>query len=134
MRSCSWAKSFHPGKTVLVTSSLCAHVVAVCTHSSINAEQNIDELYTLQRTLRVWKIEFPILHDLSTWEVPPSTFELVPDKGLRRKANGHPQVTKVYNEMDMKEKTDGKHCGVCKVAGHKRSKCPHLPYHIGQLS
>ncbi|PPS10367.1 hypothetical protein GOBAR_AA10294 [Gossypium barbadense] len=33
---------------------------------------------------RFQKNEFPVLPDLSTWEVPPTTFELVPDRRLRR--------------------------------------------------
>ncbi|PPR83679.1 hypothetical protein GOBAR_AA37031 [Gossypium barbadense] len=62
----------------------CAHVVAACAKVSLNVDQFIDEVYTLERTLRVWENEFPVLPDLSTWEVPPTTFELVPDKGLHR--------------------------------------------------
>ncbi|KAK5792550.1 hypothetical protein PVK06_033665 [Gossypium arboreum] len=68
----------------------CAHVVAACAKVSLNVEHFIDEVYTLAHTLRVWENEFPMLPDLSTWEVPPTTFELVPDKGLRRNPKGRP--------------------------------------------
>ncbi|PPD69220.1 hypothetical protein GOBAR_DD33902 [Gossypium barbadense] len=40
------------------------------------------------RTLRVWENEFPVLPDLFTWEVPPTTFELIADRGLRRNPRG----------------------------------------------
>ncbi|KAH1046873.1 hypothetical protein J1N35_037657 [Gossypium stocksii] len=60
-----------------------------CTHTSINVEQYIDEVYTLECTLRIWGNKFPILRDLSTWEVPLSTFEFVPNKRLRKKPKGY---------------------------------------------
>ncbi|KAK5813491.1 hypothetical protein PVK06_028942 [Gossypium arboreum] len=44
----------------------CAHVVAACAKVSLNVDQFIDEVYTLERTLRVWENEFPVLPDLST--------------------------------------------------------------------
>ncbi|XP_040940151.1 uncharacterized protein [Gossypium hirsutum] len=102
----------------------CAHVVAACAKVSLNVDQFIDEVYTLERTLRVWENEFPVLPDLSTWEVPPTTFELVPDKGLRRNPKGRPQSSRIRNEMDIREKSDGKLCGVCRLQGHNRNKCP----------
>ncbi|PPD88410.1 hypothetical protein GOBAR_DD14649 [Gossypium barbadense] len=68
----------------------CAHVVAACAKVGLNVEQFIDEVYTIERTLRVWENEFPVLPDLSTWEVPPTTFKLVPEKRLRRNLKGRP--------------------------------------------
>ncbi|PPS12677.1 hypothetical protein GOBAR_AA07958 [Gossypium barbadense] len=113
---------------------LCAHVVAACAKVSLNVDQFIDEVYTLERTFCVWENEFPVLPDLSTWEAPPTTFELVLDKGLRRNPKGHPQSSKIRNEMDIREKSDGKLCRVCRLASHNRSKCPLRNYHIGQSS
>ncbi|PPR83076.1 hypothetical protein GOBAR_AA37636 [Gossypium barbadense] len=75
-------------------------------------------LYTLERTLRVWENEFPVLPDISTWEVPPTTFEFVLDKGLRRNLKGRPQSSRIHNEIDIREKSDGKLCGVYRLAGH----------------
>ncbi|PPE01172.1 hypothetical protein GOBAR_DD01815 [Gossypium barbadense] len=112
----------------------CAHIVVACAHASLNIEQFIDEVYTLKRTLRAWKNEFLVFLDLSTWEVPPTTFEFVPDKGLRRNLKGCSQSTRIHNEMDITEKTDGKLYEVCRLAGHNRSKCPQRTYHIGQSS
>ncbi|PPS02132.1 hypothetical protein GOBAR_AA18524 [Gossypium barbadense] len=48
----------------------CAHVVAACAKVLLNVDQFIDEVYTLERTLRVWENKFPVLLDLFTWEVP----------------------------------------------------------------
>ncbi|PPR99184.1 hypothetical protein GOBAR_AA21487 [Gossypium barbadense] len=112
----------------------CAHVVAACAKVSLNVDQFIDEVYTLECTLRVWENEFPVLHDLSTWEVPWINFELIPDKGLRRNPKGRPQSSRIRNEMDIREKFDGKLCGLCRVAGHNQSKCPLRNYHTGQSS
>ncbi|PPR92480.1 hypothetical protein GOBAR_AA28194 [Gossypium barbadense] len=97
---------------------------ATCAKVSLNVDQFIDEVYTLECTLCVWENEFPVLPDLSTWEVPPMTFELVLDKGLRRNLKGRPQSSRICNEMDIREKSDGKLCGVCKLLGHNRNKCP----------
>ncbi|KAK5773201.1 hypothetical protein PVK06_049506 [Gossypium arboreum] len=112
----------------------CAHIVAACAKVSLNVDQFIDEVYTLERTLRVWENEFPVLPDLSTWEVPRMNFELIPDKGLRRNPKGRPQSSRIRNKMDIREKSDGKLCGLCRVAGHNRSKCPLRNYHTGQSS
>ena len=57
--------------------------MAACAKVSLNVEQFIDDVYTLEHTLRVWENEFPVLPDVSTWEMPPITFELLPDTGLR---------------------------------------------------
>ncbi|KAH1113700.1 hypothetical protein J1N35_007078 [Gossypium stocksii] len=91
-------------------------------------------LYTLEHTLRVWKNEFPVLPDLSTWEVPQMTFELIPNKGLRRNPKGRSQSSRIRNEMDIREKSDGKLCGVCRLASHNRSKCLLQNYQTGQSS
>ncbi|PPD93738.1 hypothetical protein GOBAR_DD09313 [Gossypium barbadense] len=69
-----------------------AHVIVACARASINAEQYINEVYTHECTLYIWGNEFPVLCNLSTWEVPPLTFELVLDKGLHKKSKGHLQV------------------------------------------
>ncbi|PPS00240.1 hypothetical protein GOBAR_AA20427 [Gossypium barbadense] len=70
-------------------------------------------VYTRERTLRVWENEIPVFPDLSTWEVHPTTFELIPDKGLRRNPKGRPQSSRIHNEIDIREKSDEKLCGVC---------------------
>ncbi|PPS05387.1 hypothetical protein GOBAR_AA15267 [Gossypium barbadense] len=98
-------------------------IAGACAKVNLNVEQFVDDVYTLERTLRVWENEFPVLPDLSTWEVPPTTFELVPNRGLRRNPRGHPQSSRIRNEMDIREKSDGKRCGLCRLAGHNRSKC-----------
>ncbi|XP_017634598.1 uncharacterized protein LOC108476779 [Gossypium arboreum] len=112
----------------------CAHVVAACAKVLHNVEQFFDDVYTLERILRVWENEFPILPDLSIWEVPPTNFELVPDKGLRRNPKGRLQSSRIHNEMDIREKFDGKRCELCRLSGHNRSKCSQRNYHIGQPS
>ncbi|PPD87869.1 hypothetical protein GOBAR_DD15183 [Gossypium barbadense] len=76
--------------------------------------------------------EFPVLLDLSTWDVPPTTFELLPYRGLRKNPRGRPQSTRIRNEMDIREKSDGKRCGLCRLSGHSRNKCPQRNYHVGQ--
>ncbi|PPE01737.1 hypothetical protein GOBAR_DD01237 [Gossypium barbadense] len=101
----------------------CVHTVPVCAHALFNAEQYINKVYTLKCTLFIWGNEFPAFCDLSTWEVPSLTFKLVLDKGLCRKPKGRPQVTKIRNKMDMREKTDDKLCDMCKIFGHNRTKC-----------
>ncbi|KAL1172171.1 hypothetical protein V6Z11_A05G331900 [Gossypium hirsutum] len=85
----------------------CAHAMAVCTKVSFNVEQFFDNVYTLKCTLRIWENEFPVLLDLSTWKVPPMTFELVPDKGLHKNLKGYPQSSRIHNEMDIRKKSDG---------------------------
>ncbi|PPR86335.1 hypothetical protein GOBAR_AA34354 [Gossypium barbadense] len=102
-----------------------------CAKVSLNVDQFINEVYTLKRTLRVWENEFPVFPDLFTWEVPSTTFELVPNKGLRKNLKSCPQSSRIYNEIDIRKNSDGKLCGVCKLVGYNRSKCPLRNYHIG---
>ncbi|XP_017635841.1 uncharacterized protein LOC108477874 [Gossypium arboreum] len=92
----------------------CAHVVVAFTKVSLNVEQFIDDVYTFEYKLHVWKNEFPILPNLSTWEVPLTTFELVPNKRLHKNPKGHPQSSRIHNEMEIREKSDGKRCGLCR--------------------
>ncbi|PPD85146.1 hypothetical protein GOBAR_DD17916 [Gossypium barbadense] len=113
---------------------LCTHVVTACARVRINAEQYIDEVYTLERTLHIWENEFPVLHDLSTWKMSSLTFELVPNNGLRRESKGRPHVTRIHGEMDMKEKSDPKICGLCRTIVHNQTKCLHRTCHIRQPS
>ncbi|PPD90978.1 hypothetical protein GOBAR_DD12096 [Gossypium barbadense] len=83
--------------------------------------------------LRLWESEFPVLPDLSTWEVLPTTFELVPDKWLRRNPKGCSQSSRIHNEMDIREKSDGNLCGVCRLAGHNRNEKPYVSNAIDEL-
>ncbi|XP_016720698.1 uncharacterized protein [Gossypium hirsutum] len=112
----------------------CEHVVAACAKVNVNVEQYVDDVYTLERKLRVWKNEFPVLPDLSTWEVPPTTFELILDRRLRRNLRGRPQSSRIRNEMDIREKSDSKCRGLCRLSGHSQNKCPYRNFHFGQSS
>ncbi|PPD67527.1 hypothetical protein GOBAR_DD35596 [Gossypium barbadense] len=65
--------------------------------------------------------------------VPLTTFELFPNKkGLCKNLKGRLQSSRIRSEMDIQEKSNGKHCGLCRLVGHNRSKCPQQNYHIGQ--
>ncbi|XP_016673040.2 uncharacterized protein [Gossypium hirsutum] len=112
----------------------CALVVAACAKVNVNVEQYVNDVYTLERTSHVWENEFPVLPDLSTWEVPLTTFELLPNRGLRRNPRGRPQSSRIRNEMDIREKSDGKRCGICRLSGHSRNKCHNRNFHVGQSS
>ncbi|PPD96347.1 hypothetical protein GOBAR_DD06635 [Gossypium barbadense] len=91
-----------------------------CAKVPVNIKQFINEVYTVKRMLSVWENEFPILSDLFTWEVPPTTFEFVLDKGLHKNLKGHLQSYRIHNEMDIREKSDGKLCDEADVEWDKR--------------
>ncbi|KAH1098492.1 hypothetical protein J1N35_015413 [Gossypium stocksii] len=55
-------------------------------------------------------------------------------RGLRRNPRGRPQSSRIRNEMDIMEKSDCKHFGLCKLVGHNQNKYPHRNYHVGQSS
>ncbi|PPD96189.1 hypothetical protein GOBAR_DD06787 [Gossypium barbadense] len=73
-------------------------------------------------------------YKLLVGEVPLTTFELVSDSGLRRNPRGHPQSSRIHNKIDIREKFDGKRCGLCRLSGHNQNKCPQRNYHVGQSS
>ncbi|PPD79166.1 hypothetical protein GOBAR_DD23914 [Gossypium barbadense] len=66
----------------------CAHVVAACTTYNLNVKKYIDDVYTLECMLRIWGNEFPVLRDVSTWEVQSPAFEMLSYRSLRRKVKG----------------------------------------------
>ncbi|KAH1040598.1 hypothetical protein J1N35_042341 [Gossypium stocksii] len=92
------------------------------------------EIYTLQCTLHICKNEFPVMPDVSNWEVPSPAFEMVPDRSLRRHPKGRLQSTRIQNDMDVRETGEPKLCTVCRTSGHNRSTCPHRVYVSGQSS
>ncbi|PPR93108.1 hypothetical protein GOBAR_AA27566 [Gossypium barbadense] len=101
----------------------CVHVVAACAIVSFNSARCVSGRMSSLSYLTYL-----------CGEVPLTTFELVPDKKLRRNPKSCPQSTRIRNEMDNREKSDGKCCGLCKLASHNRSKCPQRNYYVGQSS
>ncbi|PPS18407.1 hypothetical protein GOBAR_AA02172 [Gossypium barbadense] len=101
----------------------CVYVVATCTKVLLNVKRFENDVYTFKCTLCVWENEFPVLYDLSTWEVPSMTFELVPNKRLHRNPKGRLQSSRIHNEMDIREKSYDKCCGLCRFAGNNQRKC-----------
>ncbi|PPS03611.1 hypothetical protein GOBAR_AA17045 [Gossypium barbadense] len=73
----------------------CAHVVAACATYNLNVEQYIDDVYTLECTLHIWSNEFPVLRDVSTWEVQPPAFKMLPYRSLRRRVKGRPIIMRI---------------------------------------
>ncbi|PPS02638.1 hypothetical protein GOBAR_AA18023 [Gossypium barbadense] len=61
-----------------------------CAHAKLHVEQFIDEVYMLQRTMRIWGNEFLIISNVSNWEFSPLAFEMLMDYSLRRHSKGRP--------------------------------------------
>ncbi|KAH1081974.1 hypothetical protein J1N35_021735 [Gossypium stocksii] len=113
---------------------LCTHVVAACATYSLNVEQYIDDVYTLEHTLHIWGNKFPVLRDVLTWEVQLSAFKILPDRSLRRRVKGRSITMNIQNDMDIRDQVDLKHCTICKTVGRNRSKCPYENVYTGQSS
>ncbi|KAH1047787.1 hypothetical protein J1N35_038571 [Gossypium stocksii] len=105
-----------------------------CATYNLNVEQYIDDVCTLERTLRIWGNEFPVLRDVSTWEVQPPEFKMLPDRSLRRRIKGRPTKIRIRNDMDIREEVDPKRCTICITIGHNQSKCPYRNVHTSQSS
>ncbi|KAK5817974.1 hypothetical protein PVK06_022903 [Gossypium arboreum] len=103
------------------------HVFAVEVKKAMDANRQ-------KARLRTWGNELSILCDVSMWEVPLSTFKLVPNKGLYRKPKGHPHVIRIQDENGLEGETDPKHYNMCRTVSHTRTKCPHRTCHIRQSS
>ncbi|PPD82129.1 hypothetical protein GOBAR_DD20946 [Gossypium barbadense] len=105
-----------------------------CVHHKLDVEQFIEEVYTLQCTLRIWGNEFPVMSNVSNWEVSLLAFEILLEYRLRRHPKGRPQLTRIRNDMDVKETGELKQCTICRTFGHNRLTCPHRVYVRGQIS
>ncbi|PPR83393.1 hypothetical protein GOBAR_AA37322 [Gossypium barbadense] len=63
--------------------------------------------------------------------IPPRSYGV----DLRnRRVKGRPTITRIRNNMDVREQVDPKRCTICKTVGHNRSKCPHGNVYTGQSS
>ncbi|PPD66298.1 hypothetical protein GOBAR_DD36824 [Gossypium barbadense] len=82
----------------------CAHVHAACAHANLDVEQFIDEVYMLQY------------------------------RSFHRHPKGPPHLTRIQNDMDVRETSEPKQCTVCRTSGHNRSTCPHRVYVPSQSS
>ncbi|KAL1107137.1 hypothetical protein V6Z11_D03G022400 [Gossypium hirsutum] len=91
----------------------CAHVYAVCATTNLNAKKFIDEVYMLRYTLCIWGNEFPVMPDVSNWEVPPPAFEMLLNQQLHRHPKGRPHMTRICGDMYVREMSKPEHCGVC---------------------
>ncbi|PPS12195.1 hypothetical protein GOBAR_AA08449 [Gossypium barbadense] len=80
------------------------------TRANLNVERFIDEIYTLQRTLCIRGNKFPVIPDVSNWEVPLPTFEMLPGRSIRRHPKGRSQSTRIQNDMDVRETGEPKLC------------------------
>ncbi|PPS18914.1 hypothetical protein GOBAR_AA01653 [Gossypium barbadense] len=114
-----WLASRYPGSATTGGSSLFSMF------RDVNFLQYVDEIYILELALRIWENEFPTFWDVSTWELPLLTFELILNSGLRRVPKGQTQAKKFWNDMDMKGKGEPKHYGLCRMIGHNLNKCLH---------
>ncbi|KAL1147657.1 hypothetical protein V6Z11_A10G070200 [Gossypium hirsutum] len=123
-----------PPRSYVTLRHPCAYGHATCARANLNVEQFIDEIYTLQRTLRIWGNKFPVMPNVLNWEVPPPTFEMVPDCSLRRHSKDRPQSTRIQNYMDVRETGEPKLCTVCRTSRHNRSTCPLRVYVSSQSS
>lgn len=110
---------------------MCVHVHLACATTNWNVKQFIDKVYTLQRTLHIWGNEFPVIPDVSNWEVPPPAFEMLPDHCLRRCPKGLQHMMRIRGDMDVKQMGKPKHYGVYWTSDHNRSTCPHHIYYAG---
>ncbi|PPS16280.1 hypothetical protein GOBAR_AA04310 [Gossypium barbadense] len=99
----------------------------VCVSANLNVEQYIDDIYTLQHTLCIWENEFPVLLDVSNWEVSPPVFELQPDLGLHRVPKGRAHVIRIHDDVDVNETVKPKRCKLCSTTGNT---WPHCTYRV----
>ncbi|KAK9985159.1 hypothetical protein SO802_034684 [Lithocarpus litseifolius] len=111
----------------------CSHVIAVCIRYRHDAEQYIDQCYSMNALFRSYAPVFPALKDKLSWPDPKETRKVVPNPRLIRE-KGRPVSTRIRIEMDEGEKrlrtTPWKEggrkvqCGLCDQEGHNRRTCP----------
>ena len=103
----------------------CSHVLSVCGNLSLNSWQYVQNYYSIEEYCMTWAPQFFPLHHEEYW--PETMFNLIPDYSLKRSEKGRPRSTRLRNEMDIKEGRTLIRCGICRVQGHDRRKCPSKP-------
>ncbi|KAK9999566.1 hypothetical protein SO802_019169 [Lithocarpus litseifolius] len=111
-----------------------------------DAEQCIDQCYSMNALFRSYALVFPALKDRLSWSDPKETQKVVPNPRLIQE-KGHPVLTQIRIEMDesgkrlrttpWKEGGRKVQCGLCDQEGHNRRTCPKrnerlVQRHIGQ--
>ncbi|KAK9988918.1 hypothetical protein SO802_029157 [Lithocarpus litseifolius] len=105
----------------------------ICIRYRHDAEQYIDQCYSMNALFRSYAPVFPALKDRLSWPDPKETRKVVPNPRLIRE-KGHPVSTRIRNEMDegrkqlrttpWKEGGRKVQCGLCDQEGHNRRTCP----------
>ena len=111
----------------------CSHAIAVCIRYQHDAEQYIDQCYSVNALFHSYAPVFPVLKDRLSWSDPEETRRVLSNPRLIRE-KGRPVSTQIRNEMDEGEKqlrtTPWKEggrkvqCGLCDQEGYNRRTCP----------
>ena len=100
----------------------CSHVLAVCAHMRIDSLQFVDKYYMMDTYVSSCAIEFnPIPHEDYC---PYPNFPILHPDSQMIKDKGHLILSRIRNEMDMKESSVKIRCGLRKIEGHNHHNYP----------
>ena len=107
----------------------CSHVLGACAKVSLNSWQYVDRCYSIVDYCATWASEFSPLPHEAYWP-QSSSIVLLPNLEQLRNKKGRPRSTRLRNEMDTKEKKKTNLCGICRLSGHNRKRCPSKPRYV----
>ena len=107
----------------------CSHVLGACAKVSLNSWQYVDRCYSIVEYCATWASEFSPLPHEAYWP-QSSSIVLLPNLEQLRNKKGRPRSTRLRNEMDTKEKKKTNLCGICRLSGHNRKRCPSKPRYV----
>ena len=111
----------------------CSHLVAVCMSRGVCPEYFIHQHYSLDHLKRTYEASFYPIKDREEWVERKKVYNgmlVLPKKLIRKNVRGtskrgRRQEAHFHNSMDTMENADRrKHCSICGVVGHTKTKCP----------
>ncbi|GKD80929.1 uncharacterized protein Tco_1347768 [Tanacetum coccineum] len=100
---------------------MCSHALAVCSHRGDNPLTIIYTVYTTALFKQQYLLDFTTLPLVDYWL--DLGWKIKADNSKINVSRGRKKSSRIHNEMSIRHPDEPKRCGLCRQAGHNRSRC-----------